>query len=478
VYAVEITGRGNAMTTIAAAPQQTRQTVALARFVHELRYEDLPASVVDRIKVYTLDCLACGFVGAVQPWSGMVRDMVLEAGGTAEASCFSTKRRVTMPQAALVNGVMIGGFESEHIGYNAHPAGTVFPAAFAVAETGHKSGREFIAAMAAGYEVVCRLGDAQTNAVEIERGFHNPAVNGPYGAAAAAGRLLHLDLPLLVSAFGVAGSHSAGIVEYAWGGEMTKRLHLGRAAQWGLESVQLAGRGFTGPATIIEGPYGFFNAYSPAPKPERLLDGIGKRWLLEHCTIKAYPCHATCQPIVGAIQQFKQSHPIDGDDVSRIVIRAGAETSQQRFLNRTPDSLMGAQYSVPFTVALALYRDLDDPINYDESALADRRIRRLTNQIHWEEDDSHDLEPRGAADIELTIGGETYPLVARSFKGAPSDPLTFADAEAKFRRFTRSLLTIREQTEIVNRVHRLERATKVRPIAKLLRDRWTERLSR
>jgi len=128
---------------------------------------------------------------------------------------------------------MIGGFESEHIAYNAHPAGTVFPAAFAVAEAGHKSGREFIAAMAAGYEVVCRIGDAQTNAVEIERGFHNPAVNGPYGAAAAAGKLLHLDLPLLVSAFGVAGSHSAGIVEYAWGGEMTKRLHLGRAAQWG-----------------------------------------------------------------------------------------------------------------------------------------------------------------------------------------------------------------------------------------------------
>jgi 2-methylcitrate dehydratase PrpD len=463
--------------TSTAAEQTARQTETLARFAHDLDYEDLPAAVVDRIKVYTLDCLACGFVGAVQPWSGMVLDMVQEAGGSAEASCFSTKRRTTMAQAALVNGVMIGGFESEHIGYNAHPAGTVFPAAFAVAENGHKSGKEFIVSMAAGYEVVCRLGDAQTNAVEIERGFHNPAVNGPYGAAAAAGRLLHLDLPFLVNAFGVAGSHSAGIVEYAWRGEMTKRLHLGRAAQWGLESVQLAARGFTGPSTILEGPYGFFHAYSPAPKIERLLDGLGRRWLLEDLTIKAYPCHATCQAIVGALQEFKRDHPFAGEDVRRVGIRAGEETSQPRFLNRTPDSLMGAQYSVPFTVALALYRDLDDPVNYDESALTDVNIRRLAGEIEWEEDRAPDLDPRGAADIEITIGQETHSLKARGFKGAPTDPLSFADAEAKFRRFTASLLSKREQSAVIERVRRLERATKVRPIGKLMRDRWSERLA-
>src|SRR5207253_1656893 len=104
--------------------------------------------------------------------------------------------------------------------------------------------------------------------------FHNPAVNGPYGAAAATGLLLHLDQPTLLNAFGIAGSHSAGVVEFAWEGAMTKRLHLGRAAQWGLESALLAKKGFTGPSTIIEGPYGFFHAYSPRPKPERLLDGL------------------------------------------------------------------------------------------------------------------------------------------------------------------------------------------------------------
>ena len=465
---------------IVDTPPQTseRLTEALARFVCELDYASLPASVVDRIKVYTLDCLACGFVGALQPWSHMVRELVQEAGGTSEASCFCTPKRTTMAQAALVNGVMIGGFESEHIGWNAHPSGTVFPAAFALAEAGHKSGKEFITAMAAGYELVCRIGEAQTGAVEIERGFHNPSVNGVYGAAAAAGLLLHFDLPAMLNALGVAGSHSAGIVEYAWNGEMTKRLHLGRAAQWGLESALLAQKGFTGPATILEGRYGFFHAFSPRPHPERLLHDLGKRWLLETLTIKAYPCHATCQAIVGAIQAFKREHRFDPHTVQRVVVRAGEETAQDRYWNRAPDSMMAAQYSVPFSAAVALYRDLDDPANYDESVLADAGIRRLAAAFEPVHDASPELEARGMADMELTIGGQTHRIAARTFKGSLAEPLSFADAEDKFRRFTRSVLSEREQTAIVDRVRRLERLTKVRSLAKLIRDRWGDRLSK
>lgn len=460
-----------------ATQPQPRLTEELVRFVCDLDYVSLPASVVDAIKVYTLDCLACGFVGSLQPWSGIVRGLVEELGGTAEASCFSSGRRTTMAQAALVNGVMIGGFESEHLGYNAHPAGTVFPAAFAVAEAGHKTGKEFITAMAAGYEAVCRIGEAQTNAVEVERGFHNPAVNGPYGAVAATGHLLHFNPSMLLNAFGIAGSHGAGLIEYAWQGEMTKRLHLGRAAQWGIESALLAGKGFTGPSTILEGRYGFFNAYSPRPRPELLLDGLGERWLLERLLVKAYPCHVTCQAIVGAIQALKREHPFDPANVRRLHIRAGEGLLEERFLNRNPTNMMGAQYSIPFSAALAVYRDLDDPLNYDEAALQDDRIRRLAEAVTWEEGSSAEF-PAREAELELTIGSTVHTVPARSFKGAPTDPHSFSDAAAKFRRFTRSILSAREQTEIVERVSRLERLGKIRPLAKLIRSRWSEQLRR
>jgi len=460
-----------------AAETAPRLTEELARWVDRLDYASLPAAVVDAIKVYTLDCIACGFIGAIQAWSGMVRELVQESGGFAESSCFATPKRTTMAQAALVNGVMIGGFESEHIGHNAHPAGTVFPAAFAIADAGHKSGKEFVLAMAAGYEVVCRIGAAQTNLVEIDRGFHNPAVNGPFGAAAAAAKLLHFNEQTLLNAFGIAGSHAAGIVEYAWRGEMTKRLHLGRASQWGIESALLASKGFTGPATILEGPYGFFHAFSPKPRPELLLEGIGQRWLLETLTIKAYPCHRTCQAVVAAIQDFKRRQPFKPDDVTGLSIRAGHALLEERFLNKSPDSMMGAQYSIPFTAAMAIYRDLDDPVNYNETALEDRAIRRLAHSVTWEEAPAERF-PDPECDLTLTIAGSKHTIQARSFKGSTSDPLTFADAEAKFARFTRSLLTPREQADIVDRVRRLERLTKLRPLAKMIRDRWSERLAR
>src|SRR5262249_54856388 len=155
------------------------------------------------------------------------------------------------------NGVAIGAFECEHLGHNAHPSGTCFPAALAVAEARHATGEDLLTALAVGYEVTCRIGAAQTLATEFERGFHNPAVNGPFGAAVAPGRLLGFDADRMSSGLGVAGSYSGGLTEYAWSGSMSKRLHLGRAARAGLEAADLTARGFTGPPTILEGRGGY-----------------------------------------------------------------------------------------------------------------------------------------------------------------------------------------------------------------------------
>src|SRR5438093_5943497 len=150
--------------------EPTRQ---LARFVAETGYQDLPAELVERAKVYLLDNLAAGFVGAVQPWSLMVASLAQDLGGKPEASVFNQPWRADVSRATLVNGAMMGAFEAEHIGHVAHPSATVFPAALAIAERDHLPGRAFIAALLLGYEVVGRIGEAQTRAVEAERGFHN-----------------------------------------------------------------------------------------------------------------------------------------------------------------------------------------------------------------------------------------------------------------------------------------------------------------
>jgi 2-methylcitrate dehydratase PrpD len=442
-------------------------TRTLARFAAEADFAALPPRVVEAMKVYLLDDLACGFLGSAQPWSSIVVDLVRAGGGREEASLFGRPWRTTAAQAALANGVMIGAFESEHFGHNAHPSGTVFPAAFALAEREHCSGRDFLTALTLGYELVCRIGAAQTNAVETERGIHNPAANGPFGAAAAAGRLLGLDHERTAQALGIAGSHCGGLTEFAWDGAMTKRLHLGRAAQLGLESALLARAGFTGPTTILEGRYGYFNAYSPAPRGERLLDGLGERWLLEGLVVKAYPCHASSQALVAAIQALKRSG-VDVAKLERLHLRAGERLLEPRFLNAAPTTMLGAQYSIPFTMAVALCRDLDDPASYDESVLTDPRIRRLAGLVTWEQGDPSTFVER-RAELDVTIAGEQRVLPAVSFPGAADSPLTFAAAAGKFHRFAGRFVETAQRQRIIDAVQAIEQMPDVATLAAEIR---------
>lgn len=440
------------------------ETRELAAFVSNSSFEDLPSSVVEAVKKYTLDTIGCGLVGAKLPWAVMVTELMQEQGGVQEASVFATPGKMSVSQAALVNGVMVGGFESEHVGHVSHPAGTVGPAVLAVAERDHSSGKDFITATALAYEVVCRIGEAQTGAVETERGFHNPSANGPFSAAAAVGKLLNFDSDTLARAFGIAGSHCGGLVEYAWEGSMTKRLHLGRAAQLGLESALLAQKGFTGPSTIIEGKYGYLNAFSPSPKIENLLNELGDTWLLETLNIKAYPVHMTTQAIVTAIQTFKREHSFDPDSVESIHVRGPHRIIQPRFLDNAPTSEMGAQYSMPFTTAVAFYRDLDDPLQYDESVLEDGGITRLAKAITWEElaGSGHDSL---SVSLDVVVGGNTHTLNADTFKGSAANPADFADVEDKFRRFSRHVLGERAQNDIISMVADLDQLDDVSRLA-------------
>jgi 2-methylcitrate dehydratase PrpD len=443
------------------------ETRALVNFVSGTGYDDLPASVVERMKVYTLDVLAAGFIGSKLPWAEMVLQLAREQRGVEECSVFATAGRLTASQAALVNGVMVGGFESEHVGHTSHPAGTVTPGALAIAERDRASGRDFLLATALGYEVVCRIGDAQTGAVEMERGFHNPAANGPFSAAAAVGKLRRLDEQKLACAFGIAGSHCGGLTEYAWDGSMTKRLHLGRASQLGMESALLAEKGFTGPATILEGRFGYFNAFSPSPKMERLLDGLGEEWRLETLIIKAYPCHVTSQAIVAAVQGFKTQQPVDPARIEKIHLTAPPRLLQQRFLDASPNSEMGAQYSLPFTTAVAFYRDLNDPTQYDDSVLDDPGITRLAKAITWQESGgSHESLD---AELQVSIGGQQHTIAAGPFVGSLQRPAQFADVESKFRRFSKHVLSEAQQDEIVAMVQQLDQLDDVSRLAAALR---------
>src|SRR5499426_3218512 len=444
------------------------ETRALARFVMEARFADLPSGLVENCKIAVLDALGAGFVGTRQPWAQRIVAVVHDLGGSPAAAVIGHDWRTDVARAALVNGVLIGAFECEPL-TGSHASGTVLPAALAVAERKRASGAAFITALAVGFEVSARIARTAVG-LETVRGFHNPGTQGPFGAAAAVGKLFGLDAERLADALGIAGSSSAGLLEFAWSGGDTKRLHLGRASQLGLEAALLAREGVRGPATVLEGRSGYFNAFSTPPRIERLVAGLGSQWAIEPPSHKSYATHVTQQAVVQAIQELKRDHPLDPRAITRVVITGAPRIMEERHAGREPDEVLGGQYSLPFTTAIALTRDMADPLVYDLEAVRDPLVRDLARRIELRADSgtAHDTPGFWPAEIVVQCGSRRHAVRTRPHKGSPANPFTWEEAIEKFRRYAASILDPTRIEAIVDAVDRLERTPDLSGLVRIL----------
>jgi 2-methylcitrate dehydratase PrpD len=443
------------------------ETRALAQFVMQTQLSDMPASLVDDCKIMVLDTFGAGFVGALQPWAQRAVAMVRALGGASEASVIYQPWHTDISRAALANGFLIGAFECEPL-TGSHASGTVFPAALAVSQREHCPGEAFLTAVTVGCEVAARIARTAVG-LEHVRGFHNPGTQGPFGAAVAVGKLYGVDQETLLSAMGLAGSCSAGLLEFAWSGADTKRLHLGRASQLGLESALLARQGLRGPATVLEGPYGYFNAFSLPPRMDKLLEGLGRDWAIHPPSLKSYPTHVTHQAVVQAIQEWKPQ-PLDPQALTRVIIRGAPRLLEERHTVREPQSVMGGQYSLPFTTAVALTRDLSNPLGYNDAAVQDPVVRALAQRIELVP--LEDAVPEGPASLQAEIlleyAGQRYTLSTQPYKGSPQNPFTWEEVCDKFRRFTAPMLSARQATALIDAVSALEQVGDMAEVAQLV----------
>lgn len=444
------------------------ETRTLAQFVAKTQFVDLPRSLVEDLKIIVLDAFAAAFIGTVQPWAQMVVELVHELGGKPEASVIHQTWQSDISRAALANGALIGAFECEPL-TGSHASGTVLPAVLAVCQREHLDGKAFVTALGVGFEVSARIARAAVG-LETTRGFHNPGTQGPFGAAVAVGRLLGFDQETLTHAMGIAGSCSAGLLEFAWSGADTKRLHLGRASQLGLESALLAQKGFHGPATVLEGRYGYYNAFSLPPRLDRLLDGLGEKWAIQPPSLKSYGTHVTHQAVVQAIQEFKQEHRLDPLTITRVAIRGDPHIMDERHAVRQPETVMGGQYSLPFTTAVALTRDLANPLVYNDETVWDPMVRDLAQRVELipVEDAGHAESGLYPAEVLLECDGHSYTLTTKPHKGSPHNPFTWEEVCDKFRRFTAPLISARQVAAIIEAVGHVEQVGDIAEVAQAL----------
>jgi 2-methylcitrate dehydratase PrpD len=374
--------------------------------------------------------------GSSLPWSRIVVRYAQRTGAGGQSRILGADGpSVQAPAAALANGGLAHAFESDNLtrpGAGVHPGATLLPPALAVAQEQGSSGRDLITAIVAGFEVMYRIGYATKHSNE-RRGFHAPGTTGPFGAAVAAGRLLRHDTATMTNALGIAGSLAGGLMEFARSGTgaMVKRLHLGRAAESGVLAASLAADGFTGPSSVLEGEAGFLKVFCTEWDIDDLTHGLGSEFATLKLCLKRFPVHMTAQTAVQAILELQAEHGFHGAQVDRVTV-AGNERMATVNNIRNPTDIMMAQYSIPFCVALALFRDPRNPASFDDSALSDGEIRAMRQRVAVTVADPPS-RVAGASIVTVQLrDGRRITREVEAFDGTPERPLTRAELRDKF----------------------------------------------
>ncbi|HEV7803817.1 MAG TPA: MmgE/PrpD family protein, partial [Burkholderiales bacterium] len=218
-------------------------TLALARFASTLTYERIPEHAREYCKDLLLDTLACAVAGHQGEETKQVAAFASALAQSNESSIIAGDR-LSLAGATLLNAYLVTAVTmcDVHRSTLTHITPEVMPPALAIAERDGLSGRELLVALAAGCEITTRIGVGLDFPEFRKRGWHGPGIIGPFGSAAAVGRLLGLDAETMAKAFGLAGSQAAGTFA-AWG-TPTVKFHQCRGALSGLMAALLAQQGF------------------------------------------------------------------------------------------------------------------------------------------------------------------------------------------------------------------------------------------
>ncbi len=448
-------------------------TRALAEFSARLALADLGPELVASLKRYLLDALGCGLHGTTMPWSRLVGDWVVDQGGRPETTLWRRGFRGPAANVSLGLGVMIHAFDfDDYHQAKIHPGAPVIPAALAMGEALGASGREVLAALAAGYETMIRVSLATGPDSSRLCGWHLTGTTGTFGAAAAAGRLLGLSPDQMAGALGLAGTQSAGLWAFLADGAMSKRLHPGRSAQSGVMAAQLARAGFRGPTMILEAEDGgFCRATSDRFDLDLAVAGLGQTYHCAQVNLKPYACCASSHSAVDAVLEIRRRAAFAPEEVSRVVVGTAASVKVQCGFAYRPLGVVQAQMSLQYIVAVVLLEGAAMLEQFAEDKIADPRILELARRVEVEVDAELDgLYPgRYANRVEIFLrDGRRFAARVDFPQGSAGHPLPPEAAAAKFHSLSETCLTPGERERIIQLVGRCEELDDIRELTRLL----------
>ena len=437
-------------------PHATRE---LAKFAATTRFEQIPAEVIERIKLSLIDGLGVCLQGTTLPWTRIVRDLVHDEGGKPVASIWGSGYRTSTTNAVLVNSTAGHAFEMDDIHKESivHPNSLAVPVALTLAEADPSlTGRDVALALAVGYEIGLRIGNAATMSLFLN-GFHPQGTSGAFVAAMTAGKLLKLDAGQMQNALGIAGSMAAGLMA-AQEGAMVKRLHAGRAAQGGLMAALLSKCGFTGISDVVE--------------------GLGHDWEAGKVGFKMYPNVTSIHAALDAFRSVLIEERLTATEIGEIHVGCGHMTFVHTAWEYRPAGVTAAQMNMYYGLSVMALRQDVSAADYSEAEIADPRILAFIPRIKIEED--AELEARGAAFRHAarlsvhTTDGRTFTREVLHRRGSPENPVTRPDVEHKFNSNVDRLLQSRARDRLVELSASLEKLPNLAGINEILAAPFSE----
>jgi 2-methylcitrate dehydratase PrpD len=449
----------------------------LTHWASALKFEHLPADVVESTKLRILDVMGLALAGLGTAYGQSVRQAASALGSSSEGRILGTGERVGIPIAAFVNGALAQAleFDDTHNESIVHMSSPSVAAGLALSETLTVSGKQLITAIALSNEIACRVGSVAPGQFH-RRGFHPTGLFAPFGTTYLAGKLLGLTQEQLVNAAGIVGSSAAGILECWVDGTQSKFLHSGSAAHSGIVAAFLGRAGTTGPRAVFEGRFGLFAAHlqdeSVPRNLARITDGLGVTWESRRSSFKPFPAAHVIHPYVDALLRLRQQHGINPGSVREIACSVAGHivpiVCEPIAEKRRPKSDSHGRVSLQYTLAEALQVGSLGKDAYQPSALRDPEILRLADSVAYHVDPTFPGPERFKGQVKVTLhNGATYEAIEEHNRGAAENPMSTADLVAKFEENAATILAPAQTARLAAGIFGLESSTDASALVQL-----------
>jgi 2-methylcitrate dehydratase PrpD len=435
-------------------------TQELIEFVQNLDYGLLPTSVIAQAKRCVLDLMGVAIAGSQTEMARASKQFARGQFGSGDAALIGSRSKMSEVGATWVNSICASALDMDdgHRQAMGHPGAAVIPTALAVAETTGATGRDLLTAVVAGYETATRVSIAMLPGHRAGR--YSTGLWGGFGSAAAAGKLLQFDAARFQSALGIIGMHGPS----PSGGDFMHQSMVKEAIAWagvaGCASVFQAQAGFVGPGDVLDRS-GRFDT-------DKLVLDLGQDYAIQNTYFKPYASCRWSHPAIDGALKLVQEESLSLEEIKQVHVQGFQPILM--LVDYTPTTTVAAQYSVPFSVALALARGRIGPGELIEANLEDPELMELAQRVKISVDPELDrLFPERTA-IRVTLHTSRGDFTTRVDypKGDPANPLSDTEIAAKFQWLTVEVIGKERSQRLLEAIDLLEATDDLRPFTDLL----------